>query len=257
MALVFDQFICRSDNFGVLVHDRGTGVTASIDAPDAAAIEARLQALGWTLDLILVTHHHSDHTAGIRALKATHGCTVVAPAAEAASIPAIDRIVVGGETVAVGDASFMVIETPGHTAGHVAYWSESEAVVFAGDTLFSLGCGRVMEAPYETMWESLVKLKDLPRETVVYCGHEYTEANGRFAMTIEPNNLDLQARVEEVGRLVAAGEATLPTTIGAERSTNPFLRADKPRLRRALGMEDATAAEVFTELRKRKDAFRG
>lgn len=254
--LAIDQTIFGSDdNFVVLVRDEATGMTAAIDAVDGPAIAARLKERGWGLDLILVTHHHRDHTAGIATLKKQFGSTVVAPAAEASRIPAVDRAVREGDTVNVGRAIFEVIETPGHTAGHVAYWSAAEKVAFVGDTLFSLGCGRVFETPLETMWASLQKLRALPRDTAVYCGHEYTAANGRFALTLEPSNLDLEARVAEVARLRAAGEPTLPTTIGAERATNPFLRADRPRLRRAMGVAKAEPAVVFAEIRRRKDAF--
>jgi hydroxyacylglutathione hydrolase len=255
--LAIDQSIFGSDdNFVVLVRDEATGQTATIDAIDGSAISARLQQLGWGLDLILVTHHHGDHTAGVAALKEQFGATVVAPAAEASRIPAVDRGVREGDTVNIGRAIFEVIETPGHTSGHVAYWSAEEKVAFVGDTLFSLGCGRVFETPLETMWTSLQKLRALPRETAVYCGHDYTATNGRFALTLEPANLDLEARIAEVTRLRAEGKATLPTTIGAERATNPFLRADRPRLRRAIGMAKADPAAVFSEIRRRKDSFR-
>lgn len=255
MGLLYDLFSCRTDNFGVLIHDEASGVTASIDAPETAPIEARLQARGWKLDLLLITHRHGDHVAGNLDLKRAHGCTIVGPKAEAAAIPGIDVTVAEGDIVQVGDTAFRVIETPGHTAGHVAYYGEDAGVAFVGDTLFSLGCGRV-ETDLATMWRSLLKLRELPRETIVHCGHEYTEANGRFAITVEPNNLDLQARIAEVAALRAEGKPTLPTTIGAERSANPFLRADRPRLRRAIGMEKADPADVFATLRRRKDAFR-
>ena len=255
MDLVIDSFICGRDNYGVLIHDQSSGQTAAIDAPDGDAILARLEQRGRGLDLLLITHHHSDHTAGNLVLKKATGCLIIGPAKEADRIPGIDRSVSGEENVTLGEHRFKVIETPGHTTGHVCYWSREQELAFVGDTLFSLGCGRVFEEPLPTMWHSLDKLAQLPRETQVYCGHEYTEANGRFAISIEPNNLDLQARVSEVRRLSAGGGMTLPTTIGQERATNPFLRADKPRLKRALGMADAAPAEVFSELRRRKDTF--
>ncbi len=255
MPLIVAPFICRSDNYGVLVHDESSGETAAIDAPDARAIHQRLAERGWSLDFIFVTHHHGDHVAGNLALKEAFGCTIIGPAKEAGDIPGIDRTVAGGDVVELGHARFEVIETPGHTAGHIAYWCKEEALAFVGDTLFSLGCGRLFEGTAETMWQSLTKLAQLPRETSIYCGHEYTEANARFALTIEPNNLDLEARAEEVSRLRAAGQMTLPTTIGQELATNPFLRADRRRLRTAIGMKDAPAEEVFAELRRRKDAF--
>lgn len=254
--LAIDQSIFGSDdNFIVLVRDDATGQTAAVDAVDGPAIAARLRDLGWGLDLILVTHHHRDHTAGITALKQQFGATVVAPAADAGRIAGVDRGVREGDTVNIGSAIFEVIETPGHTAGHIAYWSAGEKVAFVGDTLFSLGCGRLFEGTPETMWASLQKLRALPRDTVVYCGHDYTAANGRFAVTLEPSNLDLEARIAEVAQARAEGRATLPTTIGAERATNPFLRADRPRLRRAIGMAKADPAAVFAEIRRRKDSF--
>lgn len=254
MGLLYDLFICRTDNFGLLVHDEATGTTAAIDAPDAAAIERRLRDRGWRLNLILVTHRHGDHVAGNRALKALTGCRVVGPAAEADAIPEIDHAIRDDDEVPVGATPFRVIATPGHTAGHVAYYSEAAAVAFVGDTLFSLGCGRV-ETDMRTMWLSLRKLGALPRKTALYCGHEYTQANGRFAVTIEPNNLDLEARIADVSRLRASGRPTIPTTVGQELATNPFLRADRPRLRHALGMEHADPEDVFATLRRRKDAF--
>jgi hydroxyacylglutathione hydrolase len=255
MALVIDQFIVRTDNFAVLIHDEASGETASIDAPDAGAILSRLKNLGWRLSHILVTHHHGDHTAGNLALEQAFGCTIVAPAAEADRIPGVDREVREGDRVGFCGVEAEVIATPGHTAGHVSYHVPGERLAFVGDTLFSLGCGRLFEGDAETMWASLKKLAALPRETSVYCGHEYTAANGAFALTIEPNNLDLQARVEEVRKLRAANLPTLPTTIGQELSTNPFLRADKPRLRKAIGMTEMEPAAVFAEIRARKDRF--
>lgn len=257
MAAEIEQFICRGDNFGVLLHDPESGVAASIDAPDAVAIRDALARRGWKLTHILTTHHHGDHTDGNAALKDAFGASIIGPAAEADRIPGIDRGVREGDTFTLGAFAVRVIETPGHTLGHVSYFLPDEGIVFTGDTLFSLGCGRVFEGTMAGMWESLKKLRALPRETVVYCGHEYTEANARFALTIEPNNLDLAARAEEAGRLRAAGKPTLPTTIGVEIAANPFLRADRPRLKAAIGMRDADPAAVFAALRARKDAFRG
>lgn len=257
MPLTFDQFICRTDNFAVLVRDDATGFTASVDAPDGAAIASRLRDLGWKLDLILCTHAHGDHTAGNLTLKSATGCTIVGPVGEADRIPGLDRPVREGDVVNIGSAIFDVLDTPGHTTGHIAYWSAGERVAFVGDTLFSLGCGRIVPGMAAAMWASLSKLAALPRDTSFYCGHEYTEQNGRFAVTVEPNNLDLEARIAEVAQLRAAGKPTLPGTIGVERATNPFLRASQGRLRRAIGMEKAEPAEIFAELRRRKDAFAG
>ncbi len=257
MAAEIEQFICRSDNFGVLLHDPATGKTASIDAPDAGAIRDALQRRGWTLTHILTTHHHADHTEGNLALKDAFGAFIIGPAAEAEKVPGIDGEVREGEAFELGTLMVYVLDTPGHTLGHISYYLPQEKIAFTGDTLFSLGCGRVFEGTMAGMWESLKKLRSLPRDTVVYCGHEYTEANARFALTIEPNNLDLVARAEEVRALRADGKPTLPTTIGAEITTNPFLRADRPRLRASLDMRKADPAEVFAAIRSRKDAFRG
>src|SRR5712691_5473892 len=213
-------FLCLQDNYGVLVHDTASGATAAIDAPEAAPVEAALAATGWKLSDILVTHHHGDHTAGIPDLKKRHRCRVVAPGNEAAGIPLVDETVGEGDVVRVGELAARVIETPGHTAGHITYWFEPEKLAFAGDTLFSIGCGRVIEGTPEMMWNSLLKLRALPDDTQIYCGHEYTEANIRFALTLEPDNTDLRARAEEAKRQVAAGQATIPTTIGEEKRAN-------------------------------------
>ena len=254
--LAIDQSIFGSDdNFIVLVRDEATGQTAAIDAVDGPAIAARLRDLGWGLDLILVTHHHRDHTAGITALKQQFGATVVAPAADAGRIPAVDRGVREGDTVNIGSAIFEVIETPGHTAGHVSFHFPKSRVAFTADTLFALGCGRLFEAPPPVMYDSLKKLADLPPETVVYCGHEYTQANARFALSVDPTNSALKERAKAIDALRASGKPTLPTTLLAEMSTNPFLRWHDKTIRRTLGMEGASDEAVFAEIRKRKDVF--
>jgi hydroxyacylglutathione hydrolase len=248
-------FRCLSDNFGVLVHDPASGATAAIDAPEAAPVEAALQATGWRLSDILVTHHHADHTGGIAELKARHRCRVTAPRSEAARIPAVDATVGEGDTAKVGGLEARVLETPGHTAGHIAYVFDQERLAFVGDTLFSIGCGRVIEGTPEMMWNSLLKLRALAADTQIYCGHEYTQANIRFALTIEPDNKDLQARAEEAGRQIAAGQATIPTTIGEEKRANVFLRADVPAVAAAVGLAGRPAAQVFAEVRARKNKF--
>jgi hydroxyacylglutathione hydrolase len=256
MGLIVEQFMCLTDNFGVLIHDTESGRTAAIDAPEEAPIRAALARRGWALDEIFVTHHHGDHTDGIPALKAAFGATVTAPAAEAEKIPGVDRTVAQGAALRFGAIAVEVIETPGHTLGHVTYHLPAAKVAFVGDTLFSIGCGRILEGNPAMMWTSLTRLAALRRDTQIYCGHEYTEANVRFALTIEPNNIDLQGRAEEVKALRAQGRPTLPVTIGDELAANPFLRADHPRLRRAVGMLDQPAEAVFAEIRKRKDNFR-
>ena len=249
------QFPTRADNYGVLLHDPETGATASIDAPEAGPIMAALVQKGWDLTDILVTHHHADHTAGIGALKNKFGCPVYGPAREAGLIPGLDVEVKEGDAVAIGHADATVIDTSGHTRGHVSYYFPGESAVFVGDTLFSVGCGKLLEGDAPTMWSSLSKLAALPAETEVYCGHEYTGANCRFALTIEPENEALQARAAEVAENDAKGLPSLPTTIGLELATNPFLRASSPEIQARLGMEGAPLEEIFGEVRRRKDTF--
>jgi len=248
-------FLCLKDNFGALVHDKATGATAAIDAPAAAPVEAALAACGWTLSDILVTHHHGDHTAGIAELKRHHRCRVVAPRREAAKIANVDVAVGEGDTVAVGALAARVIETPGHTLGQINYFFPAAKLLFAGDTLFSIGCGRVIEGTPETMWQSLLKLRALADDTRMYCGHEYTDANIRFAMTIEPGNPALIARAAQVKRQLAAGTPTIPTPMGEEKRANVFLRADDPAVAAAVGLAGKPAAQVFAELRARKNRF--
>jgi hydroxyacylglutathione hydrolase len=250
------QFLCLKDNYGVLVHDSATGATAAIDAPDGEAVIAAAEAAGWTLTDALVTHHHADHIQGLPALRARYPKLMVSgPAKEAARIGGVDRPLAEGDYARVGRLAAKVIETPGHTAGHIVYWFEEEEIAFVGDTLFALGCGRVFETPPAVMWGSLLKLAALPGSTQVYCGHEYTEANARFALTIDSANSVLKARAGEVATLRAAGKPTLPTTIAAELATNPFLRAEEPTLQAAVGMAGADPAAVFAEIRGRKDRF--
>jgi hydroxyacylglutathione hydrolase len=248
-------FLCLKDNYGVLLHDTTTGATAAIDAPEAAPIEAALRQTGWKLTDILVTHHHGDHTGGIAELKDRHRCRVVAPRGEAAKIPLVDETVRESDTVKVGHLAANVIETPGHTSGHITYWFPGDKLAFAGDTLFSIGCGRVIEGTPEMMWKSLLKLRDLPGDTRVYCGHEYTLANIRFAQTIEPNNAALAARARQAAEQVAAGKPTIPTTIDQEKAANVFLRADVPAVAAAVGLAGKPAADVFAEVRARKNKF--
>lgn len=248
-------FRCLSDNYGVLLRDSETGATAAIDAPEAAAVEQALQETGWRLTDILVTHHHADHTQGIQALKDKYKCRVVAPAGEAAKIPAVDETVREGDTAKVGNLSANVIETPGHTLGHIAYWFRKDKIAFVGDTLFSIGCGRVIEGTPQQMWTSLKKLRDLPDDTQIYCGHEYTLSNIKFSLTVDKDNPVLTAREAQARRQVDEGEPTIPVTIGDEKLANPFLRADSPDLAVDIGMAGKPAAEVFAEIRARKNKF--
>lgn len=254
--LAFHQFICRSDNYGLLLHDHKTGATAAIDAPDAAEIERQLAAKGWELTHILTTHHHGDHVEGNLALQRRFGCSITGPRGEAGKIPGIDRQVSGGDRFTWEGREVQVLDCPGHTLGHIAYYMPEEEAVFAGDTLFSLGCGRVFEGSMAQMFQSVSQFAALPPATRLYCGHEYTQSNARFALAVEPGNAALVARAAEVDRLRAAGHMTCPSTIGAELATNPFLRTESVEIRRTLGMEHANDAEIFAELRERKNGFK-
>ena len=250
------QFACLQDNFGVLVHDPATGATAAIDVPEAAPVLKALADKGWTLTDILVTHRHADHVQGIPEVKQHFPkARVVAPRGEAERVPMVDEKAGEGDFIKVGKLTAKVIETPGHTIGHIVYWFEDDNLLFAGDTLFSLGCGRVMEAPMAVMWNSLEKLAELPGETQVYCGHEYTLANGKFALTVDPTNAMLKEHLEKATALRAAGAFTIPSTIALELAINPFLRADEQDVRAAVGMPDADPADVFAEIRERKNKF--
>jgi hydroxyacylglutathione hydrolase len=256
MALEFHEFLCLSDNFGLLVHDPATGATASLDAPEAAPILAALGEKGWNLTDIWFTHHHYDHIGASDALKERFPkVRLIGARKDAHRLPPLDVTVEEGDEVRLGEGFSRVLETPGHTLGHIAYHFEDDDAVVVGDTLFSLGCGRVMEGTMPMMHETLMRLADLPGETLVYCGHEYTQANARFALTVDRDNVLLVERAREVAELRARGAFTVPTTIARERDANPFLRASNPELQKSLGMEMADPVEVFTVLRERKNRF--
>ncbi|PLR28055.1 hydroxyacylglutathione hydrolase [Caulobacter zeae] len=248
MPLQIHQFPCLSDNYGFLVRDVTTGKTACIDTPEADAILMQLEKLGWGLDFILNTHWHPDHAGGNEAIKAATGATIVGPQ-EVTRIAPLDRVVAGGDVVELGETRFFVIDSGGHTLGHVAYHDAADGVAFVGDTLFALGCGRMFEGDPEQMWASLSRLADLPDDTTVYCAHEYTASNARFALSVDSDPA-LKARTDQVFAARERGEATVPTTIGLEKATNPFLRA--PALRPGLA-----PAQAFAEIRAAKDSFKG
>lgn len=255
MPLEIEVFLCRSDNFGVLLHDPHTGQTASVDAPEEAPIVAAANRRGWKISHIFTTHHHSDHVEGNLGLKERFGCEIIGPINEAVAIPGLDQAVGDGDSFDFAGRPVRVIGTPGHTAGHICYHLPEDKLLFAADTLFALGCGRLFERSAADMWHSLQKLAALPDETAVYFGHEYTLENARFALTIDPDNERLKARAAEVEALRAEGGFTIPTSIGLEKETNPFLRATDPGIRRQLMMETRSNEDVFAEIRQRKDKF--
>jgi hydroxyacylglutathione hydrolase len=254
MVAIVHQFLCLDDNFGVLMHDPATGATASIDVPEAGPVLNALSEKGWTLTHILVTHHHKDHIGGIDEVRLRYpDVTIVGPAPDKARVPGADIYLGEGEVVVVGSLRGKVIETPGHTSGHIVYHFAGDKLLFAGDTLFAMGCGRAFERPAQVLYESVMKLAALPDDTQVYCGHEYTLSNGRFALKVDPSNEALKARMADVEKKRASDQFTLPTTIAIEKKTNPFFRADDAAIRKELAMETASSADVFAELRERKN----
>ncbi|MFA7595459.1 MAG: hydroxyacylglutathione hydrolase [Novosphingobium sp.] len=248
MALTVHQFPCLSDNYGYLIRDEASGKVAAIDTPEAEAIIREAESLGWPIDYVFNTHWHPDHAGGNEAVKARFGCKLVGPEEVRAHFP-VDRIVADGDTVELGETRFEVLDTGGHTTGHVCYYAPGEATVFVGDTLFPLGCGRLFEGTPRQMWASLSRLAALPEETMAYSAHEYTLSNGRFAVTVD-SSAALAERMKRVEAARERGEPTVPTTIGEERRTNPFLRAP-------LLSDRADPAEAFAEIRAAKDNFKG
>ena len=241
MTLTVHQFPCLSDNYGFLIRDEATGKTACIDTPEVAPILAELETLGWGLDFILNTHWHPDHAGGNAAIKEATGATIVGPA-EVRRIAPLDREVAGGDVVDLGETRLEVIESGGHTLGHIAFFAPADHKAFVGDTLFALGCGRLFEGTAEQMWESLQRLAALPDDTKVYCAHEYTASNARFALSVD-DSPELKVRAADIFAARERGQPTIPTTIGLEKATNPFLRAGD--------------AGRFADVRAAKDAFHG
>jgi hydroxyacylglutathione hydrolase len=245
-----------SDNYGYLLHDPASGETAIVDPSESGPVLAAASARGWRLTHILNTHHHHDHTGGNAGLKMATGAQIVGPAPDRERIPGIDVALDEGDPFRLGAAEAEILFIPGHTKGHIAFHFRGERALFCGDTLFSLGCGRMFEGTAPMMWASLDKLRRLPAETRIYCGHEYTAANARFAVTLEPENAALRRRERQVADLRAKGEATIPSLMSEELAANPFLRADQPALAAAVGRAGAGPAEVFGEIRRLKDNFR-
>lgn len=253
MALQVHQFPCLSDNYGYLLHDPESGDTTCIDTPDAEEYLRQAEVKGWQITHIWNTHWHPDHAGGNAAIKATTGCTIVAPAGEAGKITGIDRAVSHADTVMLGDWCADIIDVGGHTLGHIAYHIPAAGIAFVGDSLFALGCGRMFEGTPEQFWASLERIKALPPETTLYCAHEYTAANAKFALHADPENETLQAYAAEVEAKRARGEPTVPMRLARELETNPFLRADIPEMRARWG--GTSPAETFAAIRAGKDSF--
>lgn len=246
---------CRSDNYAYLIRDEGSGQVALVDAPEEAPIVEALEARGWGLDQIWITHHHADHTDAVEPLRKRYGAKVVGHVRDIGRLPPLDRELSEGETVTLGETVAEVIDVSGHTIGHIAFSLPSEKAVFTADSLMALGCGRVFEGTHAQMWESLAKLNALAGDTRVYSGHNYGRANGRFAQSIEPGNTALSERIARIEAADRAGEPIVPVTLDEERATNPFLRVSVPSVQEAVGLPGADEATVFAEVRRRKDAF--
>lgn len=255
MTLEFETVPCLSDNYAYLVHDPATGATAAIDVPEAGPILEVLNRRGWTLTDVLLTHHHWDHVDGLSDLLEVAPARVVGAKADEHRLPPLNLAVREGDHVTIGDETGQVIDVSGHTVGHIAFHFPDSKLAFTADSLMALGCGRVFEGTMPQMWKSLSKLAALPEDTVICSGHEYTAANANFALSIDPGNTRLMSRAQAVDEARATGEPTVPSVLSEELATNPFLRAGDPDLQAALGMAGANPAEVFAEIRSRKDRF--
>ncbi|WP_171176102.1 hydroxyacylglutathione hydrolase [Ruegeria sp. HKCCD8929] len=255
MPLEIVTIPCLSDNYAFLAHDGESGETALVDAPEAEPILAELTARGWRLSHVLLTHHHYDHVDGLAGILAQHPAQVVGASADAHRLPPLDAQVAEGDTLTIGGEPVHVLDVSGHTVGHIAFHMPQSHAVFTADSLMALGCGRLFEGSAPQMWASLSKLAALPEETIVYSGHEYTQSNGQFAQTIEPENPALQQRIADIARARAAGEPTVPSPLALEKATNSFLRAEDSGIQANLGMTGADPAAVFAEIRARKDRF--
>jgi hydroxyacylglutathione hydrolase len=246
---------CLRDNYAYLLRDGATGKVALVDAPEPGPIETALRDRGWTLGLMLITHHHADHIDGVEALRAAYGADVAGAAADRRRLPALDVALKGGDTIAVGESVAEVFEVPGHTVGHIAYWFPEAKALFSADSLMVMGCGRVIEGTPEQMWHTLATLAALPDDTMVYSGHEYAENNARFALSVDPDNVALKTRAKEIAAMRQMGGATVPARLDLERATNPFLRVPDAAFKARLRLENLPDAQVFAEVRRRKDAF--
>lgn len=255
MPLELETVPCLSDNYAYLVHDTTSGATAVVDVPDAGPILERLKAKGWTLTDILITHHHHDHIGGVEDLRKATGAVVWGAAADAGRLPALDRPVATNEIVPLLGEEMKILDVPGHTIGHIVFYFGLSGLLFSADSLMALGCGRLFEGTPDQMWSSLQLLSALPDDVTVCSGHEYTQSNARFALSVDPHNEDLQLRAQKIDADRAVGKATVPSRLGDEKATNPFLRASDPGLKAALGLQNAPDAEVFARIRRMKDSF--
>jgi len=255
LTISIEVFEFHQDNLGFLLHDNETGATAAIDAGHEDKTRQALKKHGWKLSHILITHHDWDHTDGILSLKKQFNAKVFGPKQQADKIKGLDELLIGGNVVNVGNTNLQIIETWGHTKGHISFFDPRNHNLFCGDALFSLGCGRMRESDAKTMWEGLDRLRQLPNQTQVYCGHEYSADNARFALSIDPKNLALQKRAQEIQTLRAANKQTIPFNLGDDKKANPFLRADNKKLGAKMGLNSNDPSEVFAAIRKAKDRF--
>lgn len=255
MPLTIETVPCLSDNYAFVLHDAASGDTAVVDVPEAAPISALLKKKGWTLTHVLLTHHHWDHVEGLKELLAEHPAKVVGAAADADRLPPLDVALSAGESITIGGEALEIIDVPGHTVGHIAYYAPETGAAFTADSLMALGCGRLFEGTPQQMWNSLSKLAALPPETLICSGHEYTAANARFALSVEPRNADLQNRAADIDASRAEGRPTVPSILADELATNPFLRPHVPDIQQSAGLPGGSPAEVFARIRKMKDEF--
>lgn len=255
MVLQIVTVPCLADNYAYIAHDPVTGATAVVDVPEADPILQALDNQGWSASLVLLTHHHADHVQGLGALRARHPASVIGAAADAHRLPPLDHAVTEGDRIAIGSEEGRVLDVSGHTLGHLAFHFPASAVVFTADSLMAMGCGRVFEGTMPQMFESLEKLAALPPKTLVCSGHEYTQSNAKFALTVDPDNPALISRIEDINAARAEGRPTVPSTLAEELATNPFLRAADAGVQAHMGMSGQAPVTVFAEIRARKDRF--
>lgn len=257
MSLEIVQYPTLDDNYNYLLHCPQKKETIALDPSEAKRSAEEIKKRNWHLNALWITHHHWDHISGIESLVESYKCPVYCSQKDRQRIPHFTHTLKDGDEIKVGETSFKVLEFDGHTQGHIAFWQPDEGLLFSGDTLFSMGCGRLFEGHPERFYKTLERLRSLPDQTLIYGAHEYTLANGAFALSIEPGNLAIQQQLKEAQRLRSLNKPTVPTPLKLEKQINPFLRWDSPEIRKHLQMERATNVEVFIELRQRKDQFKG